>query len=122
MTGCYQAGSPVTGLRKSLARSSSPTPRFLKSNMLFRLPEIESKLPEMAGSPQLPSMNLVIEAWLVSVWSTKLDFAQGEMTSSGSRGPRPQRPCSPASAVPAPHAPAPVRVSPTPLDGLVTPE
>ena len=92
MTGCYQTGSPVTGLRKSLPRPSSPTPCFLKSNMLFRLPEIESKLPEMAGSPQLPSMNLVIEAWLVSVWSTKLDFAQGEMTSSGSRGPRPQRP------------------------------
>src|SRR5712664_3003863 len=90
--------------------------------MLFRLPEIESKLPEMVGSPQLSSMNLVIEAWLVTMLSTKLDFAQGEMTRSGRRGPRPQRPFSPASGVPVPHTPAPVRASPTEVDGLVTPE
>ena len=48
---------------------------------------IVSKLPEMGGSRQLSSMNLMTEAWLVIVWSTKFVFAQGEMTSSGSRGP-----------------------------------
>jgi len=67
--------------------SPFPTEDWLKSNMLSRLPELASALPEMVGSPQLSSTNLVIDAWLVSVWSTKLVFAHGEMTSSGCRGP-----------------------------------
>ena len=94
--------------------------------MLLRLPEIEGEAAGGNGrQPQLSSMNWLIEAWLVSVWSTKLDFAQGEMTSSGSRGPRPQRPC---SARQRGGAGVPTRARPGEgvtnrvWDGLVTPE
>ena len=65
----------MTGSRNSLPRSPFPTPFWLKSNMLSRLPELASALPEMDGRPQLSSTNLVIDAWLVSVLSTKLVFA-----------------------------------------------
>ena len=38
-------------------------------------------------------MKRVMELWSVTVVSMKLAFAQGEMTSRGRRGPKPQRPC-----------------------------
>jgi hypothetical protein len=46
-----------------------------------------SKLPLIRGSDQLSSTNRVIEDWSVRGWSTALVFAQGEMASSGCRGP-----------------------------------
>ena len=42
-------------------------------------------------------MKLIIELWSLMLPSTKFVFAHGEITSSGSLGPKPQRPCSPAS-------------------------
>ena len=62
-------------------------PLGLKLNMLFSEPAMASKEPLILGSFQLSSMNLVMELWSLIVWATKLCLAQGEMTSSGSRGP-----------------------------------
>ena len=53
--------------------------------------------PGMPGRRQLYSTKLMIEAWSAEVVSTSLSRANGEITSNGSRGPKPQRPCSPAS-------------------------
>ncbi len=74
---------------RGLAFGPSPKPKssWSKSNSRFRLPVTLSKLPAMRGSCQLSSMNLVIEVWLVRVWSTWFFAAHGEMTSRGSRGP-----------------------------------
>ncbi len=64
----------------------------VKSNSEFRLPSCASNdASPMRPVNQLSSMNFVIEACSVAVWSTKFVFAYGEMTSSGSRGPGPQR-------------------------------
>ena len=46
-----------------------------------------SKDPSMGGRCQFSSTKARIELWSVSVWSTTLCFAIGEMTSSGRRGP-----------------------------------
>ncbi len=56
-----------------------------------------SKDPAIAGRCQLYSMKLTIEDWSLRLLSTAFCPAHGETTSSGRRGPRPQRPCSPAS-------------------------
>ena len=53
--------------------------------------------PGIPGRCQLYSMKLRIEAWSVRLWSTWFTRANGEITSIGRRGPKPQRPCSPAS-------------------------
>ena len=66
------------------------------------------------------------------LWSTSLTRAYGEITSIGSLGPKPQRPCSPASGFfvcgLGPHWPdvgnvnvVLVRLSAGDSDGLVTP-
>ncbi len=44
---------------------------FVKSNMFWIVPAVESVDPEMRVPPsQLSSTNLVIEDWSVRVWST----------------------------------------------------
>lgn len=113
MTGCPLAGSS--------RNRPSPWPWSRKSNIAFRLPATASMLPGMRGRPQLSSTNRMIEDWSVSVWSTALRLAQGEITRNGCRGPYPQRPCWPAMGVPVPQAPGPVSASATDVDGLVTP-
>jgi len=73
-----------------------------------------SKEPSIVGRCQLSSTNFRMEDWSVTVWSMKLCFAHGEMTNSGRRGPKPQRPFSPPSGVclvVSPHSPVPVRKS-----------
>lgn len=119
---------------------------LLKSNMPARskgtpsawsaLSSARSKDPGIPGRRQLYSTKLMIEVWSLRLWSTSFAFAYGEITSIGSLGPRPQRPCSPARAPPRPlpvplaHSPevplpAPrtvfVRLSATECDGFVTP-
>src|SRR3954449_2671508 len=42
-------------------------------------------------SPQLSSMNRRMEVWSTRLWSTKLSWAYGDTTSSGSRSPYPHR-------------------------------
>src|ERR1700688_3310813 len=86
----------------------------------------------MPGRRQLYSTKLIVEAWSLRLWSTALCLAYGETTSIGSRGPKPQRPCSPPSGAAVcglgPHWPdvAPVsvvlvRLSAGDSDWLVTP-
>src|SRR5690348_519633 len=60
---------------------------------------------------QLSSMNRVIEDWSVVALSTKFDFANGETTSSGSRGPYPQRPWYPPAGWLVPQVLGPDRAS-----------
>src|SRR5713226_7751478 len=65
----------------------------LKSNMLFNVPVVASVEPlPIRPRFQLSSMNRKIEDWSVIESSMKFCFAQGEITSSGNRGPKPQRP------------------------------
>jgi hypothetical protein len=89
--------------------------------MWFRLRDTESNDPLMWPRRQLPSMKRMIEAWFVRVLSTKLARAHGEMTSSGSRGPKPHRPSWPPSDGPLPQAPVPVSASAALWEGLVMP-
>src|SRR5712671_4021209 len=76
---------PVDGSRKSLPL---PPPRLSNENRFRSEPALVSKekLPILPVS-QLSSMNRSTELWSVTVWSTKLDFAKGEITRSGWRGP-----------------------------------
>src|SRR5664280_7292 len=83
-------GWPVAGSRKSFGCPCESA--FLwsseKLKRLFRLPAFSSK-EKLPVRPvfQLSSMKRRIEDWSVVVWSTKLAFAYGEMTTSGRRGP-----------------------------------
>src|ERR1700722_2863007 len=58
-----------------------------------RLPAFASNdpLPMRLPCSQLSSMNLGIEDWSLILWLTKLSRVQGEMTTIGRRGPKPQR-------------------------------
>src|SRR5215469_18656347 len=64
----------------------------------------------------------MIEDWSVNVLSTKFDFAYGETTSIGIRGPYPQRPSMPPSGVPFPHFPRPLSWSLFCLFWVLVPE
>ena len=63
------------------------TGRLVEVEHVVRVPAVASNDPAMRGRPQLSSMNRMIDDWSVSVWSTKLALANGEITSSGRRGP-----------------------------------
>src|SRR6478609_2532671 len=84
----------------------------LKSNALSSVPADESadSLP-MWPRFQLCSMNWVIDACSVNVLSTKFWRAHGEITSSGVRGPTPQRSFWVGAFVSEPHLPGPLRAS-----------
>src|SRR6266568_5034553 len=80
---------PVAGSRMTLPALGPP----LKSNMLFNVPAIASVEPfPIRPRSQLSSMTRKIEDWSVIESSMKFCFAQGETTSRGNRGPKPQRP------------------------------
>src|SRR5258708_30982408 len=90
----------------------------LKSNIRFREPAEVSAAPlPMAGRFQFSSMNFTTELWSLSELATKSGLAYREMTSSGSRGPNPHRPCSgwlelfTGTSAAEPHWPVPVSVS-----------
>src|SRR5581483_6445130 len=126
------AGSSVTPGCLQSEKSNSPA----RSNGMPSLLSLEasawSKDPEIAGRFQLYSMKFTIDAWSLRLWSTVSGAAHGEISSVGSRGPKPHRPCSPPSGVPeVPHLPDGgrplafvfvfVRLSATVNDGFVTP-
>ena len=77
-------GSPVDGLRKSLFDLGP----CVKLNMLRSEPAPASKdwFP-IRPVCQLFSMNAKMDAWSVTVWSTKFGFAHSEITRRGCRGP-----------------------------------
>src|SRR6202042_2546472 len=106
--------SPVLSFRMT----AGACPNFwLKANALSRLPAAESAEPlPIRPRPQLSSMNRGIDAWSVNVLSTKFCFAHGEMTSSGWRGPTPQRSFCAGGVAPGPPLPGPFRASDGPWD------
>src|SRR5262249_40444514 len=66
-------------------------------NILFSGPASASDEPAILGRCQLSSANRTTEDRSVTVLSTTLCFAHGELTSSGWPGPRPPRPVCPSS-------------------------
>src|SRR5450432_3291197 len=99
---------PVTGS----SRNSESSPWCaLKLKRCESEPAMLENEPVMGGSFQLSWTNFGIELMSVSEWSTEFCFAHGEMTSSGSRGPYPQRPFWPANGglvTVLPHKPRPL--------------
>src|ERR1700723_2945130 len=85
-----------------------------KLNMLSNEPEPASNDPVPIRWPlrNVSSMKWMIEDWSVGVLSMKFLFAHGEITSSGRRGPCPQRPC---TGTPLDMGPARVAPPLTPL-------
>src|SRR5262249_49116853 len=112
--------SGIAGLSQ-LEKSNSPArSNGTPSDVSFEA-SAWSNEPAIGGRPQLYSMKFGIDARSLRFESTAFRLAHGEMSSSGWRGPKPQRPCWPASGVPEPHWPAPVSESATVCDGFVTP-
>jgi hypothetical protein len=86
--------------------ASGPSPAKLELVGACWLWGSVTKEPGIVPSPQLPSMNRVIDELSEMAWSTKPCLAHGEIAIMGMRGPRPHRPCSPASGVlPVPSVP-----------------
>src|SRR5262249_30029348 len=81
--GFQPVGWPVVGSRISLSSGPLVKSSRFKSEPACASNEWSPILPVC----QLSSMKRRIDDWSVTVWSTKLCFAKGEITSNGRRGP-----------------------------------